>query len=129
MLHKREPLVEIQKNVKNEKKDEIKNEEPTISREEEIRRLREINAHDLADELTGNQEQIQNGTGEDDPCEKCKKNPTRKCRECGCQECGLKDDPDRQLFCEECQYSTHMRCLDPPLEEVPEDDFYCPHCK
>ena len=86
MLHKREPLVEVQKNVKNEKKDEIKNEEtelPTISREEEIRRLREINANDLADELTNNQNQ--NGANEDDLCTKCKKNPSRNCRECGCQ--------------------------------------------
>ena len=128
MLHKREPIVEVEKTVENEKNDPIINEEPpTISREEEIRRLREIEAHDLADELTNNQNQ--NGASEDDPCEKCKRNPTRKCRECGCQECGLKDDPDKQLFCEECQYVTHLWCLDPPLEEIPEGDFYCPNCK
>ena len=84
MLHKREPLVEVQKIVKNEKKDEVKNEEPqppTISREEEIRR--EINANDLADELTNDQNQ--NGAEEDELCTKCKKNPSRNCRECGCQ--------------------------------------------
>ena len=119
-LHKRQQLGELQKTVQNEKKDEIKNEVPTLSREEEIRRLREINAHELADQLTNT---------EDDSCEKCKKNQSRKCRECGCQECGLKDEPGTQLFCEECNYVTHMRCLDPPLEEIPEDDFYCPHCK
>ena len=45
------------------------------------------------------------------------------------QVCGSKDEPDTQLFCEECQYVTHMRCLDPPLEEKPEGDFYCPYCK
>ena len=86
MLHKREPPVEVQKSIKNEKKDEdeVKNvepEPPTISREEEIRRLREINANDLADELTN----TQNVANEDEHCAKCKKNPSRKCRECGCQ--------------------------------------------
>ena len=80
MLLKREPLVEVQKVVKNEKKDEVKNEEPqppTISREEMIRRLREINANDLADDLSNDQNE--------DDCTKCKKNPSRNCRECGCQ--------------------------------------------
>ena len=24
---------------------------------------------------------------------------------------------------------THMYCLDPPLEEIPDDDWYCPLCK
>jgi E3 ubiquitin-protein ligase UHRF1 len=34
----------------------------------------------------------------------------------------------RLLFCKQCQYVTHMDCLDPPLETIPEDDWYCPDC-
>ena len=37
-------------------------------------------------------------------CKKCKKDPQRKCKECGCTVCGSKDDPGKQLFCEECEY-------------------------
>lgn len=66
---------------------------------------------------------------EDEACDKCKKKPNRNCKVCGCQICGLKDRPDVQLFCEECQYVTHMDCLDPPLDKIPEEDFYCPWCK
>ena len=81
MLLKREPLVEGQKIVKNEKKDEVKNEEsqpPTISREEQVRRLRENNANDLADELSNDEDEYE-------LCSKCKKNPSRNCRECWCR--------------------------------------------
>ena len=98
MLHRREPLEEI-KNKDGKKKSEEKKEEEevkkeedeetkpedeqpsTLSREEEARRLREIGANDLADELVGQPE----GNPEDDLCSKCKKKPTRLCKECGCQ--------------------------------------------
>lgn len=33
------------------------------------------------------------------------------------------------MFCEQCEYTTHMGCLDPPLDTIPEDDWYCPDCK
>ena len=29
---------------------------------------------------------------------------------------------------EDCQYTTHMHCLDPPLDRIPEGDFFCPDC-
>jgi len=67
-------------------------------------------------------------TLDDEQCHKCKTNPERKCRHCGCQYCGGKESPETQLFCEECQYTTHMTCLDPPLTQIPEGDFYCPEC-
>ena len=63
-----------------------------------------------------------------EPCKVCKDNARRKCRECGCNICGGKDEPERQLFCEQCQYVTHMKCLDPPLEQIPDGDWYCPDC-
>lgn len=58
-----------------------------------------------------------------DPCNVCHDNARRKCKECGCSICGGKDEPETQLFCEQCQYTTHMRCLNPPLTTVPEDDW------
>ena len=42
-------------------------------------------------------------TLDDEHCDKCKTNPERKCRHCGCQYCGGKESPETQLFCEECQ--------------------------
>jgi len=82
---------------------------------------------ELADEME--QELKQDVFIEDAVCDKCKKKPERLCKECGCQVCGGKEDPDTQLFCEECQYLTHMKCCDPPLEEIPEGDYYCFVCK
>lgn len=32
------------------------------------------------------------------------------------------------LECDECLGGYHLRCLDPPLEEVPEGDWMCPVC-
>eukprot|EP00960_Hanusia_phi_P045330 757169-Hanusia_phi.AAC.1 len=33
------------------------------------------------------------------------------------------------LLCDECDRGWHMRCLRPPLKEVPEGDWSCPKCK
>ncbi len=41
----------------------------------------------------------------------------------------LREDIAYQLFCEQCKYTTHMDCLNPPLDEIPTDDWYCPDCK
>ena len=32
------------------------------------------------------------------------------------------------IFCEQCQYFTHIGCLEEPLHELPEGDWYCPDC-
>ncbi|KAH0545211.1 hypothetical protein FGG08_000665 [Glutinoglossum americanum] len=49
-------------------------------------------------------------------CDACFANPRRKkCRECGCNICGTKDDDPENI--------------DPPLTSLPEDDWYCPSCK
>lgn len=97
--------------------------EAKLSREEEKARLIAIGCSELAAEMDK----------EPDPaeqlCKKCKKDPERKCKECGCTVCGSREDAGKQLFCEECEFSTHMYCLDPPLEEIPDDDWYCPLCK
>ena len=46
---------------------------------------------------------------------------------CGaCGECG--DEDDVMLECDACLRGWHMRCLHPPLDEVPEGEWYCPKC-
>lgn len=63
-------------------------------------------------------------------CVHCKDNPRRKCNICGCHKCGMKDNPDKQLMCDECDLPYHIYCLSPPLEQMPEaDEWYCPKCK
>jgi hypothetical protein len=97
-------------------------EEETLSKEEEKRRLIEIGALDLVAEIDTEEAKPE------PPCKRCKGNDAKKCKECGCTQCGGKDRPEVQLFCEQCQFVTHMDCLEPPLETIPDDDWYCPDC-
>lgn len=63
-------------------------------------------------------------------CKHCKDNPTKACRWCNCHACGIKQDPDKQLLCDECDMAFHIYCLDPPLTSIPnDDDWYCPGCR
>lgn len=63
-------------------------------------------------------------------CDYCKDIPSRKCRHCACSVCGGKDNPDKQLLCDECDMAFHLWCLTPPLDEIPQDDdWYCSECK
>ena len=32
-------------------------------------------------------------------------------------------------MCDECEYLWHTFCLDPPLDGIPDGDWYCPLCK
>ncbi|KAG0026230.1 hypothetical protein BGZ81_006530 [Podila clonocystis] len=61
-------------------------------------------------------------------CLKCKNVENKKCRECGCQVCGGKEDEENTLACDDCQYYFHMKCLSPPMETVPDGDWYCNGC-
>ena len=38
-------------------------------------------------------------------------------------------DGNELLLCDGCPRAYHIRCLDPPLESVPVDDWICPSCK
>jgi len=61
-------------------------------------------------------------------CDKCKKNPKRKCKDCGCRKCGGKDKEDTIMMCDECNDGYHMECLG--LSSLPEEDeWFCPRCK
>jgi len=61
-------------------------------------------------------------------CEKCKRNPKRKCKDCGCRKCGGKEDSETIIMCDECNDGYHLKCLG--LTSLPEEDeWYCPQCK
>ncbi|XP_050177079.1 E3 ubiquitin-protein ligase UHRF1 [Myiozetetes cayanensis] len=63
-------------------------------------------------------------------CKACKDNPNKTCRVCACHICGGKQDPDKQLMCDECDMAFHIYCLNPPLSSIPDDeDWYCPECR
>ncbi|TFK00154.1 ubiquitin/ISG15-conjugating enzyme E2 L6 [Platysternon megacephalum] len=63
-------------------------------------------------------------------CKHCKDNPNKTCRMCACHVCGGKQDPDKQLMCDECDMAFHIYCLNPPLSSIPDDeDWYCPECR
>jgi phage terminase small subunit len=49
-----------------------------------------------------------------------------KCRYCfedTCDEVG-----NEMLLCDSCNGGWHMKCLDPPLDQVPEGEWMCPEC-
>ncbi|NXM99737.1 UHRF1 ligase, partial [Sylvia borin] len=62
-------------------------------------------------------------------CKACKDNPNKTCRVCACHICGGKQDPDKQLMCDECDMAFHIYCLKPPLSRIPDEDWYCPECR
>lgn len=55
-------------------------------------------------------------------CSHCKDIPTRKCKICSCHICGGKDQPEKQILCDECDLPYHLWCLTPPLTAIPEED-------
>jgi hypothetical protein len=46
----------------------------------------------------------------------------------GCRMCGKDNDHSKLLLCEMCNAEYHIYCLDPPLDRVPDGDFYCGKC-
>jgi len=65
----------------------------------------------------------------DEFCLTCHNNPRKKCKSCGCTVCGGKHDEDKLIACDECDSYIHTACHNPPLEAVPEGDFYCALCR
>ncbi|KAK1408923.1 hypothetical protein QVD17_41085 [Tagetes erecta] len=51
-----------------------------------------------------------------------------------CEVCGSRDRGDEMLICGDesgligCGVGTHIDCCDPPLEDVPEEDWFCHKC-
>ncbi|XP_010337073.1 E3 ubiquitin-protein ligase UHRF2 isoform X2 [Saimiri boliviensis] len=66
----------------------------------------------------------------DPECDLCGGDPDKKCHSCSCRVCGGKHEPNMQLLCDECNVAYHIYCLNPPLDKVPEEEYwYCPSCK
>uniref|UniRef100_A0A6V2CUL3 PHD-type domain-containing protein n=1 Tax=Ditylum brightwellii TaxID=49249 RepID=A0A6V2CUL3_9STRA len=42
--------------------------------------------------------------------------------------CAVCDDGGELLCCDGCKNAYHLGCLDPPLLEIPADDWYCVEC-
>ena len=45
-----------------------------------------------------------------------------------CQICGLSTNEEILLICDGCNFYFHTTCLSPPLDCVPEDDWFCDSC-
>ncbi|KAJ2950846.1 hypothetical protein O0L34_g5202 [Tuta absoluta] len=45
-----------------------------------------------------------------------------------CEICGSTDNEETMLLCDGCDLGFHMQCLNPPLTEVPPDQWLCPNC-
>jgi len=42
-----------------------------------------------------------------------------------CMMCSTERGDDELLLCDGCDRGCHMSCLDPPLKEIPEEDWFC----
>ena len=62
-------------------------------------------------------------------CQDCGDDPKKECAECGCTVCRQKTRPELNLMCDECEYCYHIFCLVPPLDSVPDGDWFCPNCR
>ncbi|GMS86796.1 hypothetical protein PENTCL1PPCAC_8971, partial [Pristionchus entomophagus] len=52
-----------------------------------------------------------------------------QCIECkSCAICGTSDNDDKLLFCDDCDRGFHLYCLQPPLEQAPDDAWSCHLC-
>jgi hypothetical protein len=51
------------------------------------------------------------------------------CAFCGCRKCLSKSDSDNIILCDGCDVEYHVYCLDPPLESVPTETWYCQTCE
>lgn len=93
-----------------------------------------IEAPKLLTERTAEDEQYMKSNGKYRPvapaCDECEDDPEKTCRSCGCRICAGKQDEHMLLICDECEDMFHIKCLNPPLLELPQDaHWYCPECK
>jgi PHD and RING finger domain-containing protein 1 len=45
-----------------------------------------------------------------------------------CEECGECDRQERMITCRGCGLVFHLECLDPPLDAIPLEEWFCPNC-
>lgn len=46
-----------------------------------------------------------------------------------CEICGMSDREDRLLLCDGCDLGYHLECLEPPMDAVPIDEWFCTECR
>ena len=48
-----------------------------------------------------------------------------------CEECSknFDDDDVKLIICDDCNRGYHIYCLDPPLESIPDEAFFCKDCE
>ncbi|KAF5290718.1 hypothetical protein FQA39_LY14637 [Lamprigera yunnana] len=46
-----------------------------------------------------------------------------------CEVCGSSRDEDRLLLCDRCDLAYHLECLRPPLDLIPEGEWFCSSCQ
>ncbi|OAF66395.1 hypothetical protein A3Q56_05877 [Intoshia linei] len=52
-----------------------------------------------------------------------------QCIECKtCWVCKLSDNDEKMLFCDGCDRGYHMYCLNPPMENPPDEKWICLLC-
>jgi len=52
-----------------------------------------------------------------------------QCHNCkACSFCKTKGDVLQTVFCDDCDRSFHIKCLIPPLSQIPETEWSCPYC-
>ncbi|KAF0729537.1 hypothetical protein Ae201684P_001127 [Aphanomyces euteiches] len=49
--------------------------------------------------------------------------------EAGCSMCKSNDQLENMLLCDRCDNELHTHCLDAPLDEAPEEEWFCPFCE
>jgi len=50
-------------------------------------------------------------------------------RDLACTGCNHPDREEQMLLCDACRAGWHTDCLTPPLQGIPEGEWYCPTCK
>ncbi|CDJ65122.1 PHD-finger domain-containing protein, putative [Eimeria necatrix] len=52
-----------------------------------------------------------------------------QCADCKmCEVCLSNENEETMLICDACDRAFHMECLSPPVQEVPEGDWFCKGC-
>lgn len=76
-----------------------------------------------------NKSSVSTSTSTSTPCTHTRTSKSPGDQSEGCRKCGRDDDHPHLLLCEFCNDEYHTYCLDPPLNYVPEGDFFCDKCK
>lgn len=67
--------------------------------------------------------EVDDGAGEQKKCKRCKKQPSRICKEC-CNEVRQDENDDQTLMCDECEFSTTYTAWTSSRVH-PDGDWYC----